>query len=167
MRVGAQIQSVEEEGWMETGEIMRVLPESGARQNYNLGDVIPPRRNGLHIPRRRGWHDGWFERRGRTNRWRSRCNAIGARGGRPEGDYGQGNGGGKDLSTARSALTRRRKLERYCISEAMIAPRRLALNCIRSLQEFSRHYAVSCRPNPSFASFLPSYVTVEGCLAVL
>jgi hypothetical protein len=33
------------------GEIMRVLLESGARQNYNLGDVIPLRRNGLHIPR--------------------------------------------------------------------------------------------------------------------
>lgn len=41
------------------------------------------------------------------------------------------------------ALTRRRKLERYCISEAMIAPRLLALNCIRSLQEFSRHYDAS------------------------
>lgn len=57
-----------------------------------------------------------------------------------QGASRQGAGGGRDLSTARSALTRRRKLERYCISEAMIAPRRLALNCIRPLQEFSRHY---------------------------
>ncbi|KAL2731041.1 hypothetical protein V1478_005454, partial [Vespula squamosa] len=30
---------------------MRMLAESGARQNYNLGDVIPAGRNGLHIPR--------------------------------------------------------------------------------------------------------------------
>ncbi|KAF7381368.1 hypothetical protein HZH66_013762 [Vespula vulgaris] len=28
-----------------------MLAESGARQNYNLGDVIPAGRNGLHIPR--------------------------------------------------------------------------------------------------------------------
>lgn len=55
-------------------------------------------------------------------------------------------GGGRDLSTARSALTRRRKLERYCISEAMIAPRRLTLNCIRPLQEFSRHYGIPRLP---------------------
>lgn len=34
--------------------IMRVLAESGARQNYNLGDVIPVWRNGLHIPSREG-----------------------------------------------------------------------------------------------------------------
>lgn len=104
-------------GWR---EIMRVLPgERCARQNYNLGDVIPSRRNGLHIPRG-----------GRRKRKR----------GRRQGASRQGVGGGRDLSTARSALTRRRKLERYCISEAMIAPRRLALNCIRPLQEFSRHY---------------------------
>lgn len=103
---------------------MRVLPgERCARQNYNLGDVIPPRRNGLHIPRG-GDQDGC---------WRSRRK-------RGQGASRQEVGGGRDLSTARSALTRRRKLERYCISEAMIAPRRLALNCIRPLQEFSRHY---------------------------
>lgn len=47
------------------------------------------------------------------------------------------------------ALTRRRKLERYCISEAMIAPRLLALNCIRSLQEFSRHYDASSSSSSS------------------
>lgn len=44
---------------------MRVLLESGARQNYNLGDVIPPRRNGLHIPRAAGV-DSWM--RG-ASRW--------------------------------------------------------------------------------------------------
>lgn len=37
---------------------MRVLPASGARQNYNLGDVIPLRRNGLHIPSRGGGDGG-------------------------------------------------------------------------------------------------------------
>lgn len=41
---------------------MRALPESGARQNYNLGDVIPPRRNGLHIPRGGDEVDGGGER---------------------------------------------------------------------------------------------------------
>lgn len=40
---------------------MRVLLESGARQNYNLGDVIPLRRNGLHIPRAAGARtDSWM-----------------------------------------------------------------------------------------------------------
>jgi len=40
---------------------MRVLLESGARQNYNLGDVIPSRRNGLHIPRAAGARpDSWM-----------------------------------------------------------------------------------------------------------
>lgn len=52
------------------GGIMRVLPESGARQNYNLGDVIPLRRNGLHIPRRQGWLNVGGERgRWRSHRW--------------------------------------------------------------------------------------------------
>jgi len=46
-------------GW---GEIMLVLLESSARQNYNLGDVIPPRRNGLHIPRAAGTRmDSWMK----------------------------------------------------------------------------------------------------------
>lgn len=109
---------------------MRVLLESGARQNYNLGDVIPPRRNGLHIPRNGDEDEELDEGEGQV--------------GREKGDAG----GGRDLSTARSALTRRRKLERYCISEAMIAPRRLALNCIRPLQEFSRHYSIPSLTSP-------------------
>lgn len=58
------------------------------------------------------------------------------------------------------ALTRRRKLERYCISEAMIAPRLLALNCIRSLQEFSRHYDASSSSSSllPFSQFEASFV---------
>jgi len=48
-----------------------VLLESGARQNYNLGDVIPPRRNGLHIPRN-GDEDGELDEEGRGRRRTSR-----------------------------------------------------------------------------------------------
>lgn len=58
---------------------MRAAPESGARQNYNLGDVIPRRRNGLHIPRREGYGAvgiRWVVKR----RWKSRWKAIGGRG---------------------------------------------------------------------------------------
>jgi len=39
---------------------MRMLLESVARQNYNLGDVIPSRRNGFHIPRAAGRTDSWM-----------------------------------------------------------------------------------------------------------
>ena len=63
---------------------MRVLPESGARQNYNLGDVIPLRRNGLHIPSRGdaasgGGGGGTMAglNIGETSSWRSRWKAIG------------------------------------------------------------------------------------------
>lgn len=64
--------------------------------------------------------------------------------------------GGEIYQQLVPALTRRRKLERYCISEAMIAPRLLALNCIRSLQEFSRHYDASPPPPPFLSSKDPS-----------
>ncbi|CAD1477830.1 unnamed protein product [Heterotrigona itama] len=62
---------------------MRVLPESGARQNYNLGDVIPLRRNGLHIPSRGDGAGGGGGGAmaglniGETSSWRSRWEAIG------------------------------------------------------------------------------------------
>ncbi|KOX73686.1 hypothetical protein WN51_13764 [Melipona quadrifasciata] len=65
---------------------MRVLPESGARQNYNLGDVIPLRRNGLHIPSREDGASGGGGgggggtmaglNIGETSSWRSRWKAI-------------------------------------------------------------------------------------------
>ncbi|KAK1131425.1 hypothetical protein K0M31_017710 [Melipona bicolor] len=71
---------------------MRVLPESGARQNYNLGDVIPLRRNGLHIPSRGDGASGGASgggggggggggtmaglNIGETSSWRSRWKAI-------------------------------------------------------------------------------------------
>lgn len=64
-----------------TGEIMRVLPESGARQNYNLGDVIPSPRNGLHIPRRweEGVEEGVLGWAGERSAERTRAEAAGAK----------------------------------------------------------------------------------------